>query len=91
MSPAYHKPPQPLTVSVQEKGGNLIENHTTFPIVFEIRTETENSQDYAQKPQGDCTFMNSASGHSWAYACRTQLHVCMMYATGCSPAGQSSL
>jgi hypothetical protein len=24
----------------------------------------ENSQDYAQKPQQNCAFMNSASGHT---------------------------
>jgi uncharacterized protein Veg len=35
-----------------ERKGNLIENYTSFPIVSEIPKETssENSQDYAQKP-----------------------------------------
>jgi hypothetical protein len=43
---------QPLTVSVKEKGGKPDKNHTVFPMVKEIHTETyENSQDYAQKPQ----------------------------------------
>ncbi len=27
------------------------------------KLKSENSQDYAQKPQRNCTFMNSASGH----------------------------
>jgi hypothetical protein len=27
--------------------------------------KSENSQDYAQKPQQDCMFMNSASGFRW--------------------------
>jgi hypothetical protein len=26
--------------------------------------KSENSHDYAQKPQGNCIFMNSASGHN---------------------------
>jgi hypothetical protein len=26
--------------------------------------KSENSQDYAQKPQRNCTFMNSASGYA---------------------------
>jgi hypothetical protein len=28
--------------------------------------KSENSQDYAQKPQRNCTFMNSASGYVWS-------------------------
>ena len=44
---------------------NLIENHTPFP--HNLRNlyrnlKSENSQDYAQKPQRNCTFMNSDSG-----------------------------
>jgi hypothetical protein len=44
----------------------MIENHNPFPLVKEIYTETlksENSQDYAQKPQRNCTFMKSDSGY----------------------------
>jgi hypothetical protein len=29
--------------------------------------KSENSQDYAQKPQRNCTFMNSASGQPFQY------------------------
>jgi hypothetical protein len=64
---------QPLTVSsvryctlVKGKGGNLKENH----MVFEIHRETsksENSEDYAQKPQRNCTFMNSALANAIKY------------------------
>jgi hypothetical protein len=53
-----------LLYTVKEKGGNLIENYTPFPMVYEIHTEISslrNSQYDAQKPQQNCTFMNSAS------------------------------
>jgi hypothetical protein len=42
----------------------LIENHTPFTMVRRNpfrNLKSENSQDYAQKPQQNCTFMNSAS------------------------------
>jgi hypothetical protein len=44
---------------------NLIENHTSFPKFKNPyrNLKSENSQDYAQKPQQNCTIMNSASGH----------------------------
>ncbi len=45
---------------------NLKENHTPFPKVYSKNPyrnlESENSQDYAQKPQQNCTFLSSASG-----------------------------
>jgi hypothetical protein len=52
----FFKLTQPLTVStvqlIKEKG-NPYRN-----------LKSENSQDYAQKPQQICTFMNSASVHN---------------------------
>jgi hypothetical protein len=59
---------QPLTVStiqllytVKEKGGKL--DRKLHPPPYGIPTETsENSQNYAQKPQRNCTFTNLASG-----------------------------
>jgi hypothetical protein len=62
---------QPLTVStvqlvytVKEKGGKL--DRKPYPLPVGLRNpygnlKSENSQDYAQKPQRNCTFMNSAS------------------------------
>ena len=61
----------------RRKAENLTENHT--PVSYGLRNpyrplKSENSQDYDQKPQGNCTFMNSASwsklkkgvdGHLW--------------------------
>ncbi len=46
------------------KEESLIENHA--PLHYGLRNpnrnlKSENSQDYAQKPQQNCTFMNSAS------------------------------
>jgi hypothetical protein len=63
---------QPLAVSrvqllytVKEIGENLIENNTPFPClrlrIPNIKLNSENSQDYAQKPQQNSMFMNSAS------------------------------
>jgi hypothetical protein len=48
----------------RRKDENLIENHTPSP--YGLRNpyknlKSENSQDYAQKPQRNCTFMNLAS------------------------------
>ena len=58
---------QPLTVSVREKG----EKHERkpYPLPYGLRNpyrnlKSENSQDYAQKPQRNCTFMNLASGQA---------------------------
>jgi hypothetical protein len=50
----FFKLTQPLTISVKNKGGNQIENHTLFP--YGLRNpyrnlKSENSQDYAQKHQ----------------------------------------
>ncbi len=64
---------QPLTVStaqlpytVKEKGGKP--DRKPYPLPCSLRNpsrnlKAENSQDYAQKPQPICTFMNSASGY----------------------------
>jgi hypothetical protein len=52
-----------LMHTVKEKVGNLIENHTPS-LSFKKSIQnliSENSQDYAYKPQRNCTFMNSAS------------------------------
>ncbi len=46
----------------------------TIPLSYSLRNpcrilKSENSQDYAQKPQRNCTFMNSASGpRTYGYA-----------------------
>ncbi len=61
----FSKLTQPLTVSVKEKGGKP--DRKPFPLPYGLRNpyrnlQPENYQDYAQKPQLDCTFMNSASG-----------------------------
>jgi hypothetical protein len=62
---------QPLTIStvqllytVKEKGGKP--DRKLNPLPFGLRNpcrklKSENSQDYAEKPQQNCTFMNSAS------------------------------
>ncbi len=66
---------QPLTIStvrllyiVQEKGGKPDRNHKPLP--YGLRNpyrnlKSENSQDYAEKPQRNCTFMNSALVHQY--------------------------
>ncbi len=61
----FFKLTQPLTVSVKEKGREP--DRKPYPRSFGLRNpyrnlKSENSQDYAQKPQRDCTFKNSASG-----------------------------
>jgi hypothetical protein len=68
----FFKLTQPLTVSrvqflyiVKEKGGKP--DRKPYPLPYGLRNpyrnlKSENSQDYAQKPQRNCTFMNSASG-----------------------------
>jgi hypothetical protein len=50
---------------VKEAGGKP--DRKQYPLPFSLRNpygnlKSENSQDYAQKPQRNCTFMNSASG-----------------------------
>ncbi len=60
----FFKLTQPLPVSVKEKGGKP--DRKPYPHSYGLRhpyrnLRSENSQDYAQKPQSDCTFMNSAS------------------------------
>ena len=66
----FFKLTQPLTVStvlllytVKEKGGK------PYPLPYSLRNlhrnlKSENSPDNAQKPQRNCTFMNSASSYS---------------------------
>ncbi len=54
-----------LTVSVNEKGGKP--ERKPYPLPYGFRNtyrilKSENSQDYAQKPDWNCTLMNSASG-----------------------------
>jgi hypothetical protein len=65
---------QPLTVSrvqllytVKEKGVKPVKKPYPLPYGYGLRNpyrnlKSENSPDYAQKPQRNCTFMNSASG-----------------------------
>jgi hypothetical protein len=54
-----------ILYTVKEKGGNP--NRKPYPLPYGLRNpyrnlKSENSQDYAQKPQRNCTFMNSAPG-----------------------------
>ncbi len=54
-----------LLYTVKEKGGKPDRN--PYPLPYGLRNpfrslNSENSQDYAQKPQRNCTFMNLASG-----------------------------
>jgi hypothetical protein len=60
----FFKLTQPLTVSVNEKGGKT--DGKPYPLPYGLRNpyinlRSENSQDYAQKPKCTCTFMTSAS------------------------------
>jgi hypothetical protein len=71
----FFKLTQPLTVStvhflytVTEQGGKP--ERILYPLPYCLRNpysnlKSENSQDYAYKPQWNCTFMNSASGQGW--------------------------
>jgi hypothetical protein len=56
-----------LLYTVREKGGKP--DGMTYPLYYGLRNpyrklKSENSQDYAQKPQQNCMFMNSASEHN---------------------------
>jgi hypothetical protein len=56
---------QPLPFSVKRKGRKP--DKKPYPLSYGLRNpyrnlKSENSQEYAQKPQGSCAFMNSASG-----------------------------
>ncbi len=66
--------PYTLTVSssvtVHCKGERRKTDRKPYPLPYGSRNpyrnlKSENSQDYAQKLQRNCTFMNSASGESW--------------------------
>ncbi len=67
----FFKLTQPLTVSIVSlhcKGGKP--DRKPYPLPHGLRNpyinlKRENSQDYAQKPQRNCTFMNWASGQLW--------------------------
>ncbi len=53
-----------LLYTVKEKGGKP--DRRPYPLTFGLRNpyrnlKSENSQDYAKKPQQNCTFMNLAS------------------------------
>jgi hypothetical protein len=53
-----------LLYTAKEKGGKP--DRKPYPLLYGLRSpcrnlKSENSQDYAQKPQLNCTFMNSAS------------------------------
>jgi hypothetical protein len=52
--------------TVNEKGGKP--DRKSHLLIYGLRTPyrdlmSENSQDYAQKPQRNCTFMNMATGY----------------------------
>ncbi len=62
----FFKLTQPLIVSVKEKRKKP--DRIPYPLPYSLRNpyrnlKTETSQDYAQKPKRNCTFMNSASGY----------------------------
>jgi hypothetical protein len=53
--------------TVKEKGGKP--DGKPHPLLYGLRNpyrniKSENSQDYARKPQRNCTFMNLASGET---------------------------
>jgi hypothetical protein len=48
----------------EETKENLKENHTPL-LWFKKSSKFDNSQDYAQKPQRNCTFMNLVIGLAW--------------------------
>jgi hypothetical protein len=53
-----------LLYTVKDQGGKP--DRKTYPLPYGLRNQhrnlkSENSQDYAQNPQRNCTFMNSAS------------------------------
>jgi hypothetical protein len=57
-----------FSASAEEKEGKP--DRKQYPLLYSLRNpyrnlKSENSQDYAQKPQRNCTFMNSASGKNW--------------------------
>ncbi len=59
----FFKPTQPLTVSVKEKG--VKSDRKPYPLPYGLRNpyrniKPGNSKHNAQKPQWNCTFMNSA-------------------------------
>ncbi len=70
----FFKITEPLTVSTvqllytrKDKGGKS--DRKPYPFPYGLRNsyrnlKSENSQDYSQKPQRNCSFMNSASGCS---------------------------
>jgi hypothetical protein len=54
-----------LLYTVNEKGGKP--DRKQYPLSYDLRNphrnlKSENSQDYAHKPQRNCALMNSASG-----------------------------
>ncbi len=75
---------QPLRVStvqllytVKEKWGKP--NRKPYHLPYDLRNpyrnlKSENSQDYAQKPQWNCTFMNLASEKIWAPSALSKKH-----------------
>jgi hypothetical protein len=53
--------------TVKEKGGKP--DRKPYPLPYGLRNpyrnlQSENSEDYVQKPQQICRFMNSASGYT---------------------------
>ncbi len=84
----FFKLMQPLTVSVQERG--LKPDRKPYPLPYGLRNpyrniKSENSQDYAQKPIRNCTYMNSASGEQIAvfielcFDCFGQLYMYLVH------------
>ncbi len=55
--PCYSQSPVPTDLLLHKSGLKLVCNVN----VVHGNLKSENSQDYAQKPQQNCTFMNSAS------------------------------
>ncbi len=74
---------QPLTVSRVQL---LKPDRKPYPLTYGLRSlhinlKSENSQDFAQKTQWNCTFMNSASAlhNGWMYRRRTAGNVRFSY------------
>jgi hypothetical protein len=60
-----YRPPRSVLYTVKEKGGKP--DGKPHPLPYGLinpyrKLKSENSQDYAQKPQRNCTLMNSDSG-----------------------------
>ncbi len=68
-----------ILYTVKEKGGKP--DRKPYPLFYGLRNpyrklKSENSQDYDQKSQRNCTFMNSASGQQGNLPCFKYMYSC---------------